>query len=210
MLRALVADDHTVVRLGVKQILSGEYSSAQFGEAQDADQVFRELWRGEWDILILDLTLPGKDGLEVLKRVHSMHPRLPVLVLSMHPEDRYGRRVLKAGASGYVNKESAAQELVVAVQTSLRGGKYVSRPLAEKLARDLAVGSPEQPHDSLSDREFQVMCMIASGKTVSQIAAELCLSAKTISTYRSRLMDKMRMRTSAELTRYAVERRLVA
>ncbi len=209
MLRILIADDHAVVRYGVKAILVEEFPSAHFGEARNADEVFQQVWKTHWDLLILDITLPGKSGLEVLKELKSAHPRLPILILTVHPEDEFAKRVLKAGASGYVNKESAGEELVKAAKKAFDGGKYVSQALAEKLAVDLETDSEKQPHERLSDREYEVMCMIASGKTVSQIGAQLSLSVKTISTYRTRLLRKMGMKTNAALTRYAVKNELI-
>jgi len=209
MLRILIADDHAVVRCGVRDILAQGFPSARFGEACNADEVFQQVWTKEWDLVILDITMPGRSGLDVLKELKSARPGLPLLVLSMHPEDQFAKRCLKAGASGYLNKDIAADELVRAVKKAVAGGKYVSRSLAEKLAVDLETHVQGQPHEALSNREFQVMRMISAGRTVSEIARELSLSVKTVSTYRARIMIKMNMRTNAELTRYAVENELL-
>ncbi len=209
MLNILIADDHAVVRCGVRDILAEEFPSARFGEAANAGEVFREIWTKDWDLIILDITMPGRSGLDVLREVKSARPGLPILVLSMHPEDQFAKRSLKAGASGYLNKETAAEELVQAAKKILAGGRYVSRSLAERLAFDLEAKVTELPHEALSDREFQVLRMIGSGRTVSQIGRELSLSVKTISTYRARILRKMDMKTNADLTRYAVENKLL-
>jgi len=211
MIKILIADDHAVVRRGLKQILTEESDMAVFGEARNAREVLKNVREQDWDIVILDITMPGRSGLDVLKELKRVRPKLPVLVLSMHPEDQYAVRVLKAGAAGYMTKESAPKELVKAVRKVLGGGKYVSPSLAEKLAFDLETETDsEKPlHETLSDREYQVMCMIASGKAVKGIAKELYLSVKTISTYRARILKKMKMKTSAELTHYAIKNRLV-
>ncbi|MDQ3812683.1 MAG: response regulator transcription factor [Armatimonadota bacterium] len=209
MIRILITDDHAIVRRGLKDILADEFPGANFGEAQNAVELLRQLRQQTWDIVILDITMPGRSGLDVLKDVKHEHPKLPVLVLTVHPEDQYAVRVLKAGANGFMNKESAPEELVKAVNRLLQGGRYVSPSLAEKLAFDLRAETMEAPHEKLSDREYQVLCMIASGKTVSQIAEDLSLSVKTISTHRVRLLAKMNMKTNAELTRYAIQNRLV-
>ena len=162
-----------------------------------------------YDVILLDITMPGRDGVDILRQLKSERPGLPVLILSIHPEEQYAVRALRAGASGYLTKESAPDELVAAIRKVSMGGKYVSSSLAEKLASDLKNNSAQLPHQSLSDREYQVMCMIASGKTVTEIAEELSLSVKTISTYRSRILEKMKMKSNAELTSYAIRNRLV-
>jgi DNA-binding NarL/FixJ family response regulator len=205
----LIADDHGILRRGLKQILQQALPDVVCGEAQDAAEVMERLRAGSWDLLILDITMPGRSGFDVLRDVKTLHPDLPVLILSMHPEDQYAKRVLKAGASGYMNKESAPDELVKAVAKVLGGGRYVSPRLAESLAVDVARPSHRPPHEILSDREFEVLRRLGSGKTVAQIADELHLSATTVSTYRSRLLEKMRMTTTAELIRYALEHQLV-
>jgi DNA-binding NarL/FixJ family response regulator len=205
----LIADDHGILRRGLKQILQHALPDVICGEAQDAAEVMEQLRAGSWDLLILDITMPGRSGFDVLRDVKTLHPDLPVLILSMHPEDQYAKRVLKAGASGYMNKESAPDELVEAVAKVLGGGSYVSPRLAESLAVDVTRPTHRPPHEILSDREFEVLRRLGSGKTVAQIADELKLSATTVSTYRSRLLEKMRMTTTAELIRYALEHHLV-
>lgn len=209
MVRILIADDHPIVRRGLKQILAEEPDLTVGGEAQTSQEVLDQVRRGGWDVLILDISMPGRGGLDVLKEIKHQYPKLPVLVLSMHPEDQYAIRALRAGASGYLTKESAPDELVAAIRKIVRGGKYISPTLAERLAAEIEAPGGKLPHERLSDREYQVLLMIASGKTVSQIAQELSLSVKTISTYRARLLEKMGMKTNAELTHYAIENKLV-
>ena len=208
-MRILIVDDHAVVRRGLKEILEDEFQDAAIGEAENAPEAFQRIREQGWDVVILDITLPGGSGLDALKDIKHLRPDLPVLVLSMHPEDQYAVRVLRAGASGYLTKEAAPEELVAATRKALRGGTYVTASLAEKLASDLSTGGEKPPDETLSDREYEVMCLIASGKAVSRIAEELSLSAKTISTYRSRALAKMGMKTNAELIRYALRRKLV-
>jgi len=210
MIKILIADDHPIVRQGLKQILADEPDMAVGGEARHSREVLLLVRKGNWDIVVLDLTMPGRGGLDVLRELKQAHPKLPVLVLSMHSEDQYEVRAFKAGAAGYLTKESAPEKLVKAVRKILSGGKYVSPSLAEKLALDLERRNSKALYESLSDREHQVLCMIASGKTVKEIAAELFLSVKTISTFRSRILKKMKMKNNAQLTHYAIERRLVA
>jgi len=209
MIRILIADDHAILRRGLREILAREIQDAACGEAENAQELLREVERHDWDLVILDVSMPGRSGMDVLKDLNRTHPRLPVLVLSMHPEDQYGKRVLKAGAAGYMNKESAPEELIRAIRKVLAGGHYVSSELAEKLALDLHEESGNPPHESLSDREFEVLRMIASGKTVGQIAEELHLSVTTVSTYRARILHKMHAASNAELMRYALRNRLV-
>ncbi|MEX2116526.1 MAG: response regulator transcription factor [Bacteroidota bacterium] len=209
MYRVLVADDHGVVRRGISQILEETSDFRAAAEATNAEELLEHLGKGKWDALILDLNMPGRGGLDVLKDIHRRWPRLPVLVLSMHDERQFAPRVIKAGASGYMNKESAPNELVKALRKIVTGGKYVSGAVAETLASDLQQSQSSQPHELLSDREFEVLRLIASGKTVSQIAVQISLSVKTVSTYRQRLMEKMGMKTNAQLTRYAFENKLV-
>src|SRR5689334_8872955 len=208
-MKILLADDHAVVRHGLKQILADQFRHSTFGEARNAQEALNLVWKQNWDIVILDITMPGRSGLEVLREIRRSRPKLPVLVLSMHPEDQFAVRVLKSGASGYMTKESAPEELVGAVKKVLGGGRYVSAALAEKMASYLAIDTPKPPHERLSDREFVVLRMIASGKTVSRIAAELSLSVKTVSTYRTRILEKMAMTSNAELTHYAIKNQLV-
>ena len=193
----------------MRQILSEESDIGEVGEAQNSQEVLELVRKKSWDIVVLDITMPGRGGLDVLKELKELHPKLPILILSMHPEDQYAVRALKAGASGYMTKESAQDELVKAIRKILQGGKYVSPSLAEKLAFNLEVRTEKPPHETLSDREYQVMLMIASGKTVSRIAEELALSAKTIDTYRTRILEKMKMKTNAELMKYAIRNKLV-
>jgi DNA-binding NarL/FixJ family response regulator len=208
-MRILIADDHAVVRQGLKQILAAEFRNAAFGEANNGQQAMELTWREPWDVVVLDITMPGQSGLDVLKAIKKARPKLPVLMLSMHPEDQFAVRMLKIGAAGYMTKESAPSELVGAVRKVVSGGRYVSPALAEKMASFLAVDVQAMPHERLSDREFLVLRMIASGKAVSVIARELSLSVKTISTYRTRILEKTGMLNSAELTHYAIQNRLV-
>jgi len=209
MIKILIADDHPIVRKGLKQILSEEIDIGEVGEAQNSQEVLDLVQKQDWDIVVVDITMPGRGGIDVLKELKQLRPKLPVLILSMHPEDQYAVRSLKAGAAGYLTKGSAQEELIKAIRKILQGGKYVSSTLAEKLAFDLE-REPEKPlHETLSDREYQVMLMIASGKTISQIAEEMLLSVKTISTYRTRLLEKMKMATNAEITHYAIKNKLV-
>jgi len=197
------------VRRGLKLILSEEFSRIIFGEARNGQEVLDHVWKQDWDIVVLDITMPGRSGLEVLRELKQLRPKLPVLILSMHSEDQFGMRVLKAGAAGYMTKENVPEELVKAIKKVLAGGKYISPGLAEQLAFNLDEDTGRPPHEKLSDREYQVMCMIASGRTVKEIAVELTLSIKTISTYRTRILEKLKMKSSAELTYYAVKNKLV-
>jgi two-component system invasion response regulator UvrY len=209
MIKVLVVDDHAVVREGLKRIISENPGMAVTAEAGDGHEAMRLIRSEPCDVVLLDITMPNKSGLDVLKEVHAESPRLPVLVLSMHPEDQYAVRVLRAGAAGYLTKESAPAKLVQAIRKVVRGGKYVSPALAERLVFDLGADKDKLPHELLSDREYQVLCMIASGKTVTQIANELTLSVKTISTYRVRILEKLKMNNNAEVTRYAIKEGLV-
>jgi len=209
MIRVFVVDDHAVVREGLKSIISENPGMTVSGEAADGNQALQMLGQAECDVVLLDITMPNKSGLDVLKQLHSETPRLPVLVLSMHPENQFAVRVLKRGASGYMTKESAPVELVGAIKKVLAGGRYVSPSLAEKLATYLSADGQKPPQEKLSDREFQVLRLIASGKIVSEIAKELSLSVKTISTYRSRILEKMGMKNNAELMHYAMQHQLV-
>ena len=209
MIRVLIADDHGILRRGLREILMRELEGVVCGEAENAQQVLAQVQNQNWDLAIVDITMPGRSGLDVLRDLQRVQPGLPVLVLSMHPEDQYGKRVLKAGASGYMNKESAPEELIKAIRKVLAGGRYVSPTLAEKLAVEWGTNAGRPLHDNLSDREFEVLRMIALGKTISQIAAELHLSTTTVSTYRARILEKMNMTTTAELMRYALRNDLV-
>jgi two-component system, NarL family, invasion response regulator UvrY len=208
-LKIMLVDDHAVVRQGLKQILVEAFNDGIFGEAQNAAEALSLVRQQPWDIMVLDLTLPGESGLDVLKQIRHEYPQLPVLILSMHPENQYAVRTIKAGAAGYLTKESAPEELVQAIRKIQSGGKYISDSVAEKLAIHVVADDDKPPHERLSDREYQIMCMIASGKEVKQIADELSLSVKTVSTYRTRLLEKMNMQTNAELTYYAISNQLV-
>jgi DNA-binding NarL/FixJ family response regulator len=209
MTRVLVADDHAIVRKGLGQIISETSDLEVAGEAANGAEVISLVMDGEYDAVVLDINMPGMDGLDALKQLQSIKPDIPVLVLSMHAEDEYALRVLKAGASGYLNKESAPEELVAAIRKISSGGKYMSSEAAECLLTYLSSGGSGPLHANLSDREFQVLCLLSSGKTVSQIADQLSLSVKTISTYRARILDKMQMKNNAELTHYAIKNNLV-
>jgi two-component system, NarL family, invasion response regulator UvrY len=208
-MRILIADDHELVRRGLKDTLSEAFSRVIFGEANTAQETLASVARQDWDVVILDISMPGKSGLDILDDLHRMRPRLPILLLSMHPERQYARRALKSGAAGYLTKESVADELKEAVRRVQAGGRYVSAKLAEELAFDLGRRSDAPAHELLSDREFQVLRMIASGMTVKQIADDIALSVKTVSTYRSRILEKTGMKTTAELIRYALQSGLV-
>jgi two-component system invasion response regulator UvrY len=209
MIKTIIADDHTIVREGLKQILNETNDVSVSGEAKNGMELLEELRRQKFDVVVLDISMPGINGLDALKQIKIINPNLPVLVLSMHPEEQYAIRVLKAGASGYLTKESASEELLNAIRRIASGRKYVSPSLAEKLAVELDVDREKPLHETLSDREYQVLCMIASGRTVKEIAGELSLSVKTVSTYRSRILDKMHMANNAQLTYYAIENDLV-
>ncbi|MBA4419267.1 MAG: DNA-binding response regulator [Syntrophus sp. (in: bacteria)] len=209
MIKILIVDDHPIVRRGLKQILSDEPDMAIPGEAQNASEALNLAQKESWDIVILDITMPGKSGLDVLKELRQNYPKMPVLVLSIHPEDQYAVRALKTGAAGYLTKESAPEELVKAIRKIMSRGKYVSPSLAERLAFDLEKEGSKAPHLRLSNREYQVMVMIAAGKRLSDIAIEMSLSVKTISTYRTRILQKMGFRNNAEITHYGIKNMLV-
>ena len=210
MKRILLIDDHEVVRSGVKRIFDKQPSGeVVFGEASTPQAALHLVREREWDVAVLDLSLGGRDGLEVLKELKQIRPRLPVLILSMHSEELFARRAFKAGASGYITKDIPRSELIGAINKVIGGGTYVSPALAEGFVVDLRRGTDGPPHELLSDREFEVMRLIASGKTVSEIAQILSLSVGTISTYRMRILEKMEMKTNAELTRYALQNGLV-
>ncbi len=209
MIRILVADDHTVVREGIKQILAGQDDMIVEVEAASGQEVLQKVTQKNYDLILLDISMPGRSGLEILDDLKTLHPKIPVLILSMHPEEQYAVRTLRAGAAGYLTKTSAPQELVSAIQKVSRGGKYVTVSLAEKLAFELDAGAEKPRHEKLSNREYQVMLMLASGRSVREVAEELCLSAKTISTYRTRILEKMDMKKNAELTLYSVKNNLI-
>mgnify|MGYP001149790772 CR=1 FL=1 len=210
MIRILVADDHAIVRDGLKQIVSDTSDMVVAAEASNGREALNKALEGDYDVVLLDITMPDRSGLDILKEIKSQKPGLPVLILSIHPEEQYAVRALKAGAAGYLTKESAPEELIRAMRRVSGGGKYVTSSLAEKLASVLKTGAEKPLHQALSDREYQILCMIASGKRVKQIANELLLSTKTISTYRSRILRKMNMNNNIELTRYAIQNQLVS
>lgn len=205
----LITDDHAVVRRGLREILADSLEDATFSEAGNADEALRLLARHAVSILVLDINMPGRSGLDLLKDVKRLYPRLPVIVLSVQSEDQYALRCLKAGAAAYINKDSAPEELAQAARKVLGGGRYVSAGLAEKLVTILDDSNGKPRHEMLSDRELEVMLMIASGVSLIEIGARLHVSAKTVSTYRTRLLDKMQIRSNAELTRYAVAHNLI-
>ncbi len=208
MINVLIADDHALIREGLKKIIKSEPDMTLVGEASNAHELYDQLRKVDGTILLLDISMPGESGLDALKELRLKHPKLPVLILSVHPEQRFAVRALRAGASGYITKESAVEELVQAIRKIVGGGKYVSLSLAEQLATELETGS-RPPHELLSDREYQVMCMIAAGKKSSEIAEELSVSLSTVNTYRNRIFEKMKMQSNVELTRYALENELI-
>lgn len=208
-LRILVVDDHVVVRDGLKQLLAGKYPDAIFGAAGNAQAALDLLDNATWDVMLLDLAMPGRGGLDVLSQLKAIQPTTKVLVLTMHPVDQYAVRVLKSGACGYLTKESAAEEVVAAVEKVLAGGKYVTAALAEKLMSNLSEPAEKNPHEILSDREYQVLLQLAAGKSVKEIGAELSLSVKTISTYRARIFEKLHFKSNADVVRYGIREQLV-
>jgi DNA-binding NarL/FixJ family response regulator len=207
--RILLVDDHYVVRQGLKSILIERYAEGIFGECNTAQEALELIWKDGWDVVLLDISIPGRGGLEVLKEIKKSRPKLPVIIVSMHPEEQFAIRVLRLGASSYVRKDSAGSELVKAVAAALRGAKYITPSLAERLASNLEQDQDGPRHESLSDREYQVMCLLASGKTVKEVGAELSLSAKTVSTYRTRILEKLSVDNNAQVMRYAVRHGLV-
>jgi DNA-binding NarL/FixJ family response regulator len=209
MIKILIADDHAVVREGVKHILSEMPDMVVAGEAGRGQEVLEKIGKKEYDLILLDIAMPGRDGLEILKDLKLQKPKLPVLILSMFPEEQYALRALKSGASGYLTKDSIPDELIKAIQKIMRGGKYISSSFSEKMLFSFDSNAEKPLHETLSDREYQVMRMIASGKTLKEIADELALSVKTVSTYKSRILDKTGMKNNVELTHYAVKHRLV-
>lgn len=209
MIRILIADDHAVVREGLKKILAVTMDMEVAGEATDGIEALQLMRSQEWDAVLLDISMPGKNGLDVLKTIHAEKPKLPVLVLSIYSESQYALRVLRAGAYGYLTKESAPNQLVAAIRKVAQGGKYISSDLAEKLASELVAPSERLLHETLSDREIEVLRLMAMGKTPSEIARSLFISSKTVSTYRARLLQKMKMQSNAELINYAIKNNLV-
>lgn len=209
-MRILIADDHAIVRKGLKQLILEEYPSAQLAGVKDTEELMFKLMEASWDIVICDLNMPGRSGLDALHQIKQAYPSLPVLIMSMYPEDQYALRVLKAGASGYLGKDSIHEDIIKAIRTVLLGRKFITPLVAEKLAD--ALGSSNQElllHEKLSDREFDVFKLLASGKAVSDIAEQLSLSVTTVSTYRARVLEKMDMKSNADLTRYALDNKLI-
>ncbi len=209
MIRVLIADDHAIVRKGLKQLLLEHYPSAIIGEVADVEALINEVHTAQWDVVICDMSMPGRSGLDALHQIKQSSPKLPVLIMSMYPEDQYALRVLKAGASGYLGKETIHDDIIKAIETVRLGRKFITPAIAEKLADAFDAGATIKPHENLSDREFDVLKLLASGKSVTEIGEQLSLSATTVSTYRSRIMDKMSMRSNADLTRYALEKGLI-
>jgi two-component system, NarL family, invasion response regulator UvrY len=209
MLRILIADDHTVVRKGLRQILLDEFANAVIDEVANAEELIKKVMTEKWDIVISDLSMPGRSGLDALQQIKISYPDLPVLILSIHPEEQYALRALKSGASGYLSKDTAPDELVKAVQKVILGKKYISQAIVDKIANTFSSDNMRQLHETLSDREFDVMKQLANGKSVSEIAEMLSLSVTTVSTYRSRVMAKMDMKSNSDLTKYAIENKLI-
>ena len=209
-MKILIADDHAIVRKGLKQLLLEEYPSAKIEEVADGERLIAKVINEKWDVVICDLDMPGRSGLDIMRQIKEIAPKLPVLIVSIYPEDQYAVRVLKAGAAGYVSKDAATEELAEAVRRVLQGRKYISPSMAEIIAEDIGgPNSDKAPHEFLSDREFEVFKLIASGKSVSEIAEKLSLSSATVSTHRARLLIKMNMKTNPELTRYALDNKLI-
>jgi two-component system invasion response regulator UvrY len=209
MIKILIADDHTIVREGLKQILQQTSDLVVADEAGNGEEVIHKVGSRDFDLVLLDISLPGRSGLDILKQLKYIKPGLPVLVLSMHPEEQYAIRSIRAGASGYLTKESASEELIEAIRKVAQGRRYITSSLAEKMAFQMESNAQKSLHEALSDREYQVLCMIASGKTVKEIAGTLSLSVKTISTHRTRILKKMNLKNSAQLTHYAIKHGLV-
>ena len=207
--RILIADDHGIVRKGLKNTLEEELGRMTFGEAENGRQALEQVYKQEWDLVLLDINMEGRSGLEVLQEIHKARPELPVLILSMYSEEEFAVRALKQGAAGYISKRRASEELVGAVKKVLAGGRYISAAVAERLAADLQLESEKRLHESLSNREFQLLRLIATGKSLKEIAAELFISVKTVGTYHTRLLEKMGMGSDIELTRYALANKLV-
>lgn len=209
MIKVLIADDHPIVRQGLRQILSETGDMVVAGEASDGRETLTQVRAGDWDVLVLDITMPERGGLDILKELKQIQPKLPILVLSIHAEEQLAVRLLKAGAAGYLTKENAPGELVKAIRKVLSGGRYISPVLAESLAFNLDVSADQPRHETLSDREFQVLQLMAAGKTLAEIAEALFLSPKSVSTYRYRLLKKLNLKTNSELIRYAIENGLI-
>jgi DNA-binding NarL/FixJ family response regulator len=209
MIKIFIVDDHSFVREGIKYVLKGNTDIKVTGEASSGQEALDKIKDEEFDVIVLDITMPGKNGLDILKDIKRLYPKLPVLILSMHPEDQFGIRLLQAGAAGYITKQAAPTELVLAIRKIYSGGKYLSPALAEKIAFHLEQDTIKAPHERLSDREFQIMRMLSIGKTVTEIAQELSLSVKTVSTHRTHIMEKMKMASNAELASYSKVHNLI-
>jgi two-component system, NarL family, invasion response regulator UvrY len=205
----LIADDHQIVRRGLKDILADEFDGLCFGEARNGQEALEAARRQAWDVVLLDIRMPGRSGLEILEEIKKLHPKMPVVMISVCPEEDYALRAFKLGAAGYVSKEGASDELLAAVRKALAGSRYVTPVLAERMAATLAGEAPLAPHESLSNRELEVLRLIAAGKTIKQVAAELSLGEKTVGTYRLRLARKIGLSTNVELARYAIQHKLV-
>lgn len=209
MLRILIADDHAIVRKGLRQLILEEHPTATIGEVSDVESLIALVMKESWDLVICDISMPGRSGLEALQQIKDINPGLPVLIMSMHPEDQYAVRVFKAGASGYLSKDAVHQELISAIQAIRNGRKFITPGIAEKLVGALDSDKQQEPHEQLSNREFDVMKMLAAGKSITEIAEQLSLSATTVSTYRSRILEKTGLKNNADITRYALEKKLI-
>src|SRR5690242_13332411 len=209
MFRILIADDHAIVRKGLRQLILEDYPTAIIEEVSNVESLIALVIKGEWDLIISDISMPGRSGLEALQQIKEINPRIPVLIMSMHPEDQYALRVFKAGASGYLSKDAVHEELMTAIRLIRNGRKFITPSIAEKLAGALDTDADKEPHEYLSNREFDVLKMLAGGKSISEIADQLSLSATTVSTYRARILEKTGMKTNADLTRYALEKKLI-
>ncbi|MBN8861068.1 MAG: response regulator transcription factor [Sphingobacteriales bacterium] len=209
MIRILIADDHAIVRKGLTQLIRDEFASAEIAEVGDAEELISKVSDKDWDIVVCDLSMPGRSGLDALRQIKQMHPSLPVLIMSMHDEDQYALRVLKAGASAYLGKDNIHEDIIKAIRTVLLGKKFITPSVAEKLAQALEGDTNQLPHEKLSDREFDVFKLLAGGKAVSDIADQLSLSVTTVSTYRARILEKMNLKSNADLTRYALNNNLI-
>lgn len=209
MIKILIADDHAIVRRGLKQLLLEQYPFADIGETGDVERLISEVLRQKWDVVICDMNMPGRSGLDALQQIKQISPKLPVLIMSMYPEDQYALRVLRAGAAGYLGKETIHDNIIEAIETVKRGKKFIPLSIAEQLADSFLMPTNIGLHEKLSDREFDVFKLLASGKSISEIAVQLLISATTVSTYRSRIMEKMNMANNVGLTRYAIENNLI-
>ncbi len=210
MMKILIVDDHALFRTGLRRILSDEFDDVFAGEVANTREMLQEIQKHPWDLVLLDINLPNRSGLDALKEIKSLCPELPVLIVSMHAEEQFAKRALRAGADGYITKERAAEELIKAIRKILSKGRYVSESMSDKLVEEMALNRPDLPHESLTDREFEVLRWIAQGKTVSEIAKSLSLSVKTVSTHRARILDKMKMNSNAELMHYMFQHGLIS